>query len=75
MSFTVSLAHTIKMYFGAIMFTSCFRLERFAVYASSPLLPPEMQDELYVEVWLFLSTEELTPSRSEQLCPTHRPFH
>lgn len=34
------------MYFGAITFTSWFRLECFAVYASSPLLPPEMQDSL-----------------------------
>ncbi|WP_275352662.1 hypothetical protein [Xenorhabdus bovienii] len=32
--------------FGAITFTCWFRLECFAVYASSPLLPPEMQDSL-----------------------------
>ncbi len=34
------------MYFGAITFTLWFRLECFAVYASSPLLPPETQDSL-----------------------------
>ncbi|OTA14105.1 plasmid stabilization protein [Xenorhabdus vietnamensis] len=34
------------MYFGAIAFTFWFRLECFAVYASSPLLPPETQDSL-----------------------------
>lgn len=45
-SWTKLSAHTIKMYFGAITFTSWFRLECFAVYASSPLLPPEMQDSL-----------------------------
>ena len=33
-------------FFGATAFTSRFRLERFAVYASSPLLPPETQDSL-----------------------------
>lgn len=30
--------------FGAVAFLYRFRIECFAVYASSPLLPPEMQD-------------------------------
>ena len=33
-------------FFGATAFTFRFRLECFAVYASSPLLPPETQDSL-----------------------------
>jgi hypothetical protein len=33
--------------FGAFTFTYSFRLECFAIYASSLLLPPEMQDSLY----------------------------
>jgi hypothetical protein len=36
-----------QLAFGASTFTYSFRLECFAVYASSLLLPPEMQDSLY----------------------------
>ncbi|CAE16807.1 unnamed protein product [Photorhabdus laumondii subsp. laumondii TTO1] len=63
------------MYFGAITFTFWFRLECFAVYASSPLLPPETQDSLRSGLANSLSTTGLLPARSVQLCPAHRSLH
>ncbi len=64
----VSAIH--NRYFGAITFTIWFRLEYFAVYASSLLLPPATQDSLCSTAGT-VSTTGLAPVRYTLLFPAH----
>ena len=64
----------LKHAFGAITFTHRFRLECFAVYTSSPLLPPGTQDSLHSGAGFsfygrtFTCKNSTTSWRTEETC-------
>ncbi|WP_208607598.1 hypothetical protein, partial [Xenorhabdus thuongxuanensis] len=72
--FDDTIGTTQSVNFGVITFTYWFRLECFAVYASSPLLPPEMQDSLRSDLANLLR-RGFHPQETVQLFPAHRQLH
>lgn len=72
--FDDTIGTTQSVNFGVITFTYWFRLECFAVYASSPLLPPEMQDSLRSDLANLLR-RGFHPQETVQLFPAHHRLH